>query len=209
MVMAQDFPDKSSKRPLMDRLMVPVIYGSVRHRRMGIRAARYVVSALEKRGIEPVLIDPMEYQLPLLDKMYKEFKPGEAPEMLEKLAKLYRKADGFVIVSGEYNQSIPPALANILDYFLEEYFWRPAGIVTYSNGRFSGARSGYALRTMLGEMGMVTMPSMFQIANVQDAFNEHGAPANPKMDEYSQTFFDELVWYMNALKPARAAGVPY
>jgi NAD(P)H-dependent FMN reductase len=193
----------------MERLLVPVIYGSVRHHRVGIRAARYVVSALEKRGVEAVLIDPMEYQLPLLDKMYKEFKPGEAPESIEKLAKLYVKADGFVVVSGEYNHNVPPALANILDYFLEEYFWRPAGIVTYSGGRFSGARSGYALRNMLGEMGMVTMPSMFQIANVEHSFNEHGVPTDSRTDEYSKMFFDEFMWYMNALKPARAVGVPY
>lgn len=193
----------------MERLLVPVIYGSVRHHRVGIRAARYVVGALEKRGIEAVLIDPVEYQLPLLDKMFKEFKPGEAPEMLEKLAALYRKADGFVIVSGEYNHNVPPALSNLLDYFLEEYFWRPAGIVTYSGGRFSGTRSGYALRNMLGEMGMVTMPSMFQIANVEHSFDEHGVPTDAKTDEYSKMFFDELAWYMRALKPARAAGVPY
>ncbi len=193
----------------MERMLVPVIYGSVRHHRVGIRAARYVVSALEKRGIEAVLIDPMEYQLPLLDKMYKEFERGTAPESLEKLAKLYKAADGFVIVSGEYNQNIPPALSNILDYFLEEYFWRPAGIVTYSGGRYAGTRAGYALRTMLGEMGMVTMPSMFQIANVEHTFDEHGVPSDPKTDEFSSMFFDELLWYMKVLKPARAAGVPY
>ena len=193
----------------MEQLLVPVIYGSVRPHRVGIRAARYVVAQLEKRGIQAVLIDPLEYNLPLLTYMYKEYDKGKAPEQLEKLADLYRKADGFIVVSGEYNHNVPPALSNILDHFLEEYFWRPAGIVTYSGGRFSGTRSGYALRNMLGEMGMVTMPSMYQIAGVANAFNEQGVPTDPKQDEYSAMFFDELVWYMNALKPARAAGVPY
>jgi NAD(P)H-dependent FMN reductase len=193
----------------MSELLVPVIYGSVRQHRVGIRAAHYVVAALKKRGINGVLIDPMEYQLPLLDKMYKEYDRGKAPENLQKLADLYNKSDGFIVVAGEYNQNIPPALANILDYFLEEYFWRPAGIVTYSGGRYAGTRSGYALRTMLGEMGMVTMPSMFQIANVEHSFDEKGVPSDPRTDEFSKMFFDELVWYMNALKTARAAGVPY
>ena len=64
----------------------------------------------------------MELQLPLLDRMYKEYPKGEAPENLENLARLYRQADGFVVVSGEYNNSIPPALSNLLDHFLEEYF---------------------------------------------------------------------------------------
>ncbi|MEO9170971.1 MAG: NAD(P)H-dependent oxidoreductase, partial [Candidatus Baltobacteraceae bacterium] len=110
----------------MSELLVPVIYGSVRTARQGIKAARFVVRELQSRNVDAVLVDPLEYQLPLLDRMYKEFAPGSAPAAMEKLAKLFRKADGFAIVSGEYNNGIPPALKNLLDHFLEEYFWRPA-----------------------------------------------------------------------------------
>src|SRR6202022_1389008 len=91
-------------------LTVPVLLGSVRRDRMGIRAARLVVDALRARGHEPVLVDPMELQLPLLDRMYKEYPKGHAPEVLERLATLYRRADGFMIVSGEYNHGMQPAL---------------------------------------------------------------------------------------------------
>lgn len=188
---------------------MPVIYGSVRPHRVGIRAARYVVDALLRRHVNAVLIDPMERRLPLLEKQYNEYDPGTAPRELETLADLYRRADGFVIVSGEYNHNVPPALSNILDYFLEEYFFRPAGIVSYSDGRFSGTRAAYALRNMLAEMGMVTMPTMYQIANVDEAFDENGVSTDGKADRYSAQFFDELMWYMNAMKPARAAGTPY
>jgi NAD(P)H-dependent FMN reductase len=103
-------------------LVFPVLLGSVRRDRQGIRAARLFVDALQSRGHEPVLVDPMVEQLPLLDRMYKEYPKGRAPEGLERLAVLYRRADGFVIVSGEYNNGIPPALKNLLDHFLEEYF---------------------------------------------------------------------------------------
>lgn len=192
----------------MKQLTVPVIYGSVRTQRQGIRAARYVVAQLERRGIQAVLVDPKEHDLPLLDVMYKEYEPGTAPRALEELATLFRGADGFVVVSGEYNHGVPPALANLMDYFLEEYFWRPAAIVTYSGGRFGGVRAGYALRNMLGEMGMVTTPSMFPVTQVQHAFDEAGVPSDPKTDEYSAPFFDEFLWYVRALQPARAAGVP-
>ena len=51
---------------------------------------------------------------------------------------LFRRADAFVIVTAEYNHSIPPALSNTLDHFLEEYFWRPSAIVCYSAGAFGG-----------------------------------------------------------------------
>ncbi|MBV9569029.1 MAG: NAD(P)H-dependent oxidoreductase, partial [Hyphomicrobiales bacterium] len=122
-------------------LLLPVLLGSVRSDRQGIKAARYVLKLLEARGHEPVLIDPLEKKLPLLDRMYKEYPKGKAPKLLEELATLYRRADGFVIVTGEYNQSVQPALKNLLDHFLEEYFWRPSTIVSYSAGRFAGVRA--------------------------------------------------------------------
>jgi NAD(P)H-dependent FMN reductase len=113
------------------RLKLPVLLGSMRRDRMGIRAARLVIRTLEERGHDASLVDAMELQLPLLDRMYKEHPKGQAPENLEKLAALYRAADGFIIVSGEYNHGIQPAMKNLLDHFLEEYFWRPSGIVCY------------------------------------------------------------------------------
>src|SRR5262245_38205107 len=113
----------------MDPLDLLVIYGSVRSDRQGIKAARFILDTLKTRGHNATLVDPQELQLPLLNRMYKEYPRGEAPEVLERLAGQIRAADGFVIVSGEYNHSIPPALSNLLDHFLEEYFWRPSAIV--------------------------------------------------------------------------------
>ena len=124
-----------------DALEFLVIYGSVRPHRQGIKAARFLVEACRGRGHQATLIDPLEARLPLLEKMYKEYEKGQAPEVLERLATSIRGADGFIIVSGEYNHSIPPALSNLLDHFLEEYFWRPSGIVCYSAGAFGGVRA--------------------------------------------------------------------
>lgn len=190
-------------------LLVPVIFGSVRTQRQGIKVARFVVSELRRRGMEPVLVDPMEKRLPLLDRMYKEFPKGQAPAVLEELADLFRRADGFAIVSAEYNNGIPPALKNLLDHFLEEYFWRPAAIACYSGGRWGGVRAAMQLRMSLAEMGMVTIPSLFPTANVGEAFDDDGTPANPKTIEYAASFFEEFRWYMNALRVARRSGVPY
>jgi NAD(P)H-dependent FMN reductase len=193
----------------MAQLFVPVIYGSVRTERQGIRAARFVVRQLERRDIRAVLVDPMEKVLPLLDRMYKEFPKGEAPPVMEELSQLFRSADGFAIVSGEYNHGIPPALTNMLDHFLEEYNWRPAAITTYSGGRWGGAHAAMQLRMSLAEMGMVTIPTLNQIPNVQKAFDWEGVPTDPSTEEYSAEFFDEFVWYMEALRERRKTGVPY
>lgn len=190
-------------------LRIPVIYGSVRTARQGIGVARFMMSELKRRGCDPVLVDPLEYRLPLLDLMYKDYSPGTAPAHLEELATMYRGADGFVIVSGEYNHGIPPALKNLLDHFLEEYFWRPSAIVCYSGGRFGGVRAAMQLRMSLGELGMPSIPSLLPVPNVSTTFNEEGIPADARFVERNEGFFSEFLWYMNALKAARLSGVPY
>ncbi len=92
----------------MTPLDLLVIYGSVRHHRQGIKAARFILGECTARGHKATLVDPMEAQLTLLDRMYKEFEPGQAPEVLTRLASQIKAADAFIIVSGEYNHSIPP-----------------------------------------------------------------------------------------------------
>ncbi|MGH6737209.1 MAG: NADPH-dependent FMN reductase [Methyloceanibacter sp.] len=191
-------------------LLFPVILGSVRRDRQGIKAARYIIGKLKARHDAPVLVDPCEKELPLLDRMYKEHPKGEAPPLLEELADLFRRADGFVIVTGEYNQSVPPALKNLLDHFLEEYFWRPSAIVAYSAGRFGGVRAAVALRTILAEMGMPSVPSTLAIPTIGSALNDDGSVNEAWIDKAADRFLNEFVWYAEALKAQREAkGTPY
>ncbi len=192
-----------------DRLTIPVLLGSVRSDRQGIRAARLVVDALTQRGHEAVLVDPMELKLPLLDRMYKEYPKGTAPETLERLATLYRRADGFLIVSGEYNNSMPPALTNLLDHFLEEYFWRPSGIVCYSAGQFGGVRAAMQLPMTLAELGMSSIPSLMPIPRIQHALDAQGKPTADWVERSLNRFLDEFFWHARALKRQRADGTPY
>jgi NAD(P)H-dependent FMN reductase len=190
-------------------LSVPVILGSVRRDRVGIRAARLIVDALAARGHLPVLVDPIEEDLPLLDRMYKEHPKGQAPAGLERLAELYRNADGFMIVSAEYNNGIPPALKNLLDYFLEEYFWRPSAIVCYSPGQFGGVRAAMQLRMTLAELGMSSIPSIFPIPRIAQALDADGRPLEPRMEGRLDGFLNEFCWHARAMKRERAGGTPY
>ena len=159
-----------------------VMVGSVRSDRQGIKAAKFVERTLAARGHDVTIVDPARLNLPLLDRMYKEYPKGEAPALLETLATSYRSADAFVVVSGEYNHSIPPALSNLLDHFLEEYFWRPSAIVCYSAGAFGGVRAAMQLRAMLCELGMPSIPSLFPIPKIQAAFDEDGGALDAGID---------------------------
>jgi len=186
-----------------------ILYGSVRETRQGIKAARFIVDQLARRGHTTTLVDPLDHRLPLLDRMYKEYAKGDAPPVLERLAGTYRAADGFVVVSGEYNNGIPPALKNLLDHFLEEYFFRPSAIVCYSAGAFGGVRAAMQLRMTLGELGMPSIPSIFPVPHVQDAFDEDGQASQPIFEQRLGRFLDELEWYAVALRRGRERGTPY
>jgi NAD(P)H-dependent FMN reductase len=190
-------------------LLTPVILGSVRSDRQGLKAARFIIRRLEDHGCEAPLVDPAELNFPLLDRMYKEYPKGQAPGTLERLAELFRRADAFVVVSGEYNHSIPPALSNTLDHFLEEYFWRPSAIVCYSGGRFGGVRAAMQLRAMLSELGTPSIPSLLPIPEIGAALSAEGYPEMPWLDKSAARFVGELVWYAEALRRQRAEGTPY
>ena len=185
-------------------MVVAVFLGSVRAERMGDRVAKWVKAQLEARGHEAVLVDPEELQLPLIDKMWKELKGSTDPqyaglrEKLRPLAELYHRVDGFAIVSAEYNHSVPPALANLIDYFLEEYFYRPSAIICYSSTPFGGVRAAMQLRALLPEVGMPCIPSLQPIPSVGTALSAEGVALTADLAEKSGKFFDEFDWYMAA-----------
>jgi len=186
-----------------------LIFGSVRSERNGLRAARFVERQLEDRGHEVSLVDAGEVGLPLLDRAYGDYRAGEAPAVLERLAEVYRRADAFVIVCGEYNHSLPPALKNLLDHFREEYFFRPSAIVSYSSGPFGGVRAAVHLRAVLGELGMSSVPRMLPIPRVTSALDEDGRETAAGSLKSLSRFIDEIEWYAEALRAHRERkGIP-
>jgi NAD(P)H-dependent FMN reductase len=182
---------------------------------MGDRAAKWVLAQLQARGHEAVLVDAAELNLPILDKMWKEIKHGPPPAYaalhakLTHLANLYARADGFCIVSGEYNHSVPPGLTNLIDYFLEEYFFRPSAIVCYSAGPFGGVRAAMQLRALLSEAGTPPIPSLQPIPSIASALSPDGVALNPHFANRSAKFFAEFEWYMRACSAERVNGLPY
>jgi NAD(P)H-dependent FMN reductase len=184
-------------------MKIAVLYGSVRERRQGIKAARFITIKLKERGHDATLIDPLEYPLPFLDRRYKDYGEGEAPLAMRKIAEMLDSADGFVIVSGEYNHGIPPVLKNMLDHYQEEYQRKPASIVSYSSGMFGGVRAMVHLRAVLGELGMAVCPSTLPVPKVQDSFDEGGKALDEAYERRVKKFLDEFEWYAKALKVAR------
>ena len=188
-----------------------VFYGSYRSDRMGIRLAQFVIEGLRGRGDDVELIDAKAIGLPMLDRMYKEHPKGNAPAALEKLAGQIRDADGFVFVTGEYNWGMQPGLKNLTDHFLEEWFWRPAAIASYSAGRFSGVRAALAWHGTLSEMGMVVISSSIAAGPISQTLSEDAKPTGEGGKALAHAFprfADDLAWWMEAAKAQRERKKP-
>lgn len=188
-----------------------IFYGSYRSDRQGIRLADYLVRSFRERGAEPELIDAKAIGLPMLDRMYKEYPAGEAPEAMETLAAKIRAADAFVFVTGEYNWGQQPGLKNLTDHFLEEWYWRPAAIASYSAGRLAGAHASVAWHGTLSEMGMVVVSSTLTVGGIGQTLDAQGQPTGDGGAALSRSFprfADDLAWWTQAAREQRAKVAP-
>ncbi|MGZ3351040.1 MAG: NAD(P)H-dependent oxidoreductase, partial [Xanthobacteraceae bacterium] len=96
-------------------------------------------------------------------------------------------------------------------HFLEEWFWRPAAIASYSAGRFAGARAALAWHGTLSEMGMVVISSTIAVGPIAQTLSEDGKPTGDggKALEYAfPRFADDLAWWMEAAKAQRQRKKP-
>jgi NAD(P)H-dependent FMN reductase len=190
---------------------VLVLYGSYRSDRLGIRLADYLVTRLAGRGVDAELIDAKAIGLPILDRMYKEYPRGSAPASMEALAGKIKTADAFLFVAGEYNWGVQAGLKNLTDHFLEEWFWRPAALASYSAGRLAGVRAAMAWHNILSEMGMVVISSSLSIGQVAQALDEQGMPngeGGAVLDGAFDRFAEDLLWWAEAAHSQRAKRAP-
>ncbi len=143
--------------------------------RLGLRVARACGRLLEADGATVELIDPLEIELGAVFKPHFAYAKAKVPEPLDALAEKITAADGYVMVSPEYNHSMSPALAHLLNHFGSSlYAFKPSAIVTYSAGQWGGARAAVAMRTFLSELGCLPVSAMIHVPRAQEALDEDG-----------------------------------
>ncbi len=186
---------------------IAIVLGSVRRDRNGGKVGQWITKKIEDRGHKTMLIDPVDLDLPILDRMYKEM---ENPEpKFQKLQEMTVSADGYIPITPEYNHTVSGALKNTLDYCLEEYFFKPSAIVSYSVGPFGGINAAQHLRQIFAELGSPSIPSSLQISKVQDVFDQNGNLLALEYEKRAERFLDEFEWYLEAFKTQRQKGTPY
>lgn len=195
-------------------MKVQVIVGSIRQGRVSDKVAQWALKEVQNLpDTEAEIVDIADYSLPLFDEVAppqynpkREIVPA-ARTWLDKLA----EADAFVLVTPEYNRSLPGALKNALDYIDFQFANKPIALV--GHGSAGGAFAVAGLRLSLPQLMAVTVPSAtLFIGRAGEMLDDSGeltdeqVRSNPYGVQGSlKTTVKELKWYSDALSAARAA----
>lgn len=193
-----------------------VFLGSVRNStppspaRLGERVTKAIIACLQSRyGEHDIeLIDVLDYQLEPVFKPHFAYAKSKAPVELNNLAQKIESADAYIMVSPEYNHSMSPALANLLNHFGSSLFaYKPSAIVTYSAGQWGGMRAAIGMRSFLSELGCLPVSAMIHVPKAQDVFIENGDVQNGEdqsswYDYFARTI-KQLIWWADATKKQR------
>lgn len=186
-------------------LKIQVILGSTREGRFGEKPANWIFKKLQEiEGVEAELIDLRDYPLPF----FSEPKSPNASGGVyinkdgEKWAKKIGEADGYVMVTPEYNHAYSAVLKNALDWVYKQWNKKPVGFISYGNA--GGARAIEQLRLVVNELDMVPIKGAIHLpADVYLSAKEGKIDAFEPLNERAKVFIDQLIWWANVLNEAR------
>ncbi len=181
---------------MADKLFIPVLIGTTREQRKSALAAKLIYDVSKEYGsVESILVDPKDYNFP---------GDGNDPEGKDpKYTDITLRADGFFIVTPEYNHSFPGSLKRMLDSELSNYVHKAVAFAGASSGSWGGVRAIEALVVSVREMGLVATFQDIQFPRVQELFSEDGNLLDDKYIPRIRKAWDELIWLSTALKNAR------
>ncbi|CAG0878906.1 unnamed protein product [Cyprideis torosa] len=193
---------------------IVVFLGSQRDGRNAIRVGKVVERCLKKSSeLEVTVLDPTDYNVPVVKQpLHFMSDASQAPSWMLEVNTIILNADGYVVVTPEYNCAVSPALSNFMDHFPPSIFkHKPCSIVTYSLGIYGGIRAATLARPHLSEFGMVTLPTQVSIPKVTSHLNDQGEPIGDEGEKVCsklQKVADEVTWYTLGLKKLKTEQPP-
>lgn len=173
------------------RSRLAVIVGSTREGRVGDKVADWLLQVAERRDDVTVdLVDLADFDFPA---RY----PATATDEMHRFTAAVAKADGFVVVTPEYNRGFPASLKQAIDFAYDEWHAKPAGFVSYGC-RSRGFHAVAALRAVFTELHVHTVRDEVALDLMEDDPGPAQEPAATRM-------LDQVVWWSEALRAARAA----
>lgn len=163
------------------------IPGSTRTDAFSKRLARAACRLAEAAGVPATCVDLRDYPMPLYDGDLEA--ANGLPEAAVRLRGLVRQHEVLLVVTAEYNASLPAVLKNTLDWLSRPYAAEPgvsvfrdrvAGILSSSPGALGGLRALVHLRQVLMNLGMLVVTEQFALGNAGSAFDADGGLVDPK-----------------------------
>ncbi|MEQ6118815.1 NAD(P)H-dependent oxidoreductase [Reichenbachiella sp. MALMAid0571] len=179
---------------------IAIIVGSVRRGRQTPKAAKYLQKELLKneKVTHVEYLDLAEYNFPIMEERNSYL--DEKPDRLEEFSQKLSEADALVIVSPEYNGSMPGVLKNTLDYFHPEFSKKPIGLLTVSSGNMGGINVHHDLQKFILHIRAYAVPMKYLLTKVQSAFDEDGKLTDEYFEKSTGLFIQELTWLAEAIK---------
>jgi NAD(P)H-dependent FMN reductase len=159
---------------------------------MSHRVALYFQNYISenKLGTSEIL-DLKEYNFPLFDERLKFQK--DPLQSAVGFAERFKKADGIILVTPEYNGGYPAAVKNAIDLLTDEWHRKPIAIATVSSGDFGGAQVITSLTFSLWKIRARVTTAVFASPRVQDHYDETGNPKDKATsDKRAASFINEL-----------------
>jgi NAD(P)H-dependent FMN reductase len=190
-----------------------VIVGSTRPTRTADVVVPWVVSrALTHGGFDVEVIDLRDWPLPFFSEHVGTIGDFSDPTYSEPIVKAWnnkiKEADAFIVVTPEYNHSLPAVLKNAIDSVFLSFGFRnkPMAAVGYSVGIGAGIRAIEHLAHVAIEAEAVPLRNSVVIPMVGAALDEAGEPLDPMASVSLDVMLDDLAWWSVALEAARAVG---
>jgi NAD(P)H-dependent FMN reductase len=185
-------------------LKIKVILGSTRQGRFGEQPAKWILEKAKTKGLDVELLDLRDYPLPFFDEAISPSAKKEpyANSVVQKWTAKLAEADGFIVVTPEYNHGTSAALKNAIDYVNPEWHKKPVGFVAY--GTVGGARAVEQLRQVFPELQAMTVRAAAMIVTPwMLPKNADGMTDLSSSDAQADMMLDQLTWWGEALKTAR------
>ena len=171
-----------------------IISASIRMERRSHGVAIYLADFVKRNGLANVdLFDLKAANFPLFEERLQYL--SDPPALAAEFGKSVQRAEAVIIVSPEYNISVPASTKNAVDFLGTEWKDKPVGIAAISAGAF-GARSMWGeLSKILLHLGARPSSTGYFVPFVQNAYSEMGliAPDAKPFDERAEKFIESIL----------------
>jgi NAD(P)H-dependent FMN reductase len=194
-------------------LKLHIIVGSTRPTRAADAVTPWIVERAQAHGaFEVELLDLRDWPLPMFAEHMGSIGDFANPTYSDPLVRAWnqkiKEADAVLIITPEYNHAVPGVLKNAIDSVFVSFALRnkPLACVSYSGGIVGGVRAIENLYQIAIETEMVPLRNSVIIPYVSEAFTPEHQPVNPASDISLSILLDDLSWWGDLLKLARATG---